>query len=203
VKIDLGKTLIISPHADDWFLGCTSIIKKGAGCVLILSTWDGEQQEILEELNQCWTRVVDKTGWEHKLLAFPARRFDKHVNELRETVYRYVVNLKPSAILVPAGRHPDHVITAREVDAATIHLNIALLYYYCDLLDRHPNPNIYSYLSAADMVEKQDTWRQVWKTQQYRVEKPETLGMRRDKPQLDELERFYLIRGEGEWLNDV
>ena len=201
MKIDLGKALIISPHADDWFLGCTSLIRNGTGCVIVLSTWDGEQTQILEELNLCWTRTVDKLGWEHKLLGFPARRFDRHVAELRDTIYKYIVELKPSAVLFPTGRHPDHVEAAKPIDAATVHLDLALVYYYTDLLDRHPDPNFHVYLSAVETLEKQSTWTQVWKTQQYRTEKPETLGLRRDKPQLDEIERFHVIRGQGEWIS--
>jgi LmbE family N-acetylglucosaminyl deacetylase len=195
MKIDLGNCLILSPHADDWFLGCSSIVKRFSGCVVLMSYWAGEQQDIMVEFEECWKRTADRSRWSYKILNFPARKFDLHAADIRDAIYKYVLQLKPTAILVPAGRHPDHMVTATQADAATIHVNAAFILYYPDMMDRNPTPCHLHYLPPDEVRAKNDVWVDVWRTQAWRAQDDKRL----DKPQLDELERFEVLRGVLEW----
>lgn len=178
LSFDRESVLIVSPHADDWFLGCLAVMhraEKGMIYILSGSGWENEQEQVDEETEEALTRASPK-GWIHGHASFSARRLEENRKEILDGIFYEITTFKPGTLLLPGGRHQDHETCLREGYRAALNSrDVSILYYFPSLND----PYIYGQrvnaevtLMLGDEVAKMKAavFEDVWKTQHHRRE---------------------------------
>ena len=178
LSFDERPVLIISPHADDWFLGCLAVMyrtDKGKVLVFSGSGWENEQAQVTAETNESWKRA--RTGdWTIKLYPFYARKLEESRTKILDLIFNEISDYKPGTLLLPGGAHQDHETSLREGNRAALNARgCTILYYFPNIKDH----TIYGMPIRSDITlmlgdevakMKHDVFEDVWESQHHRRE---------------------------------
>jgi hypothetical protein len=199
ISFDERPVLIISPHADDWFLGCLAVMyraEKGLVYVMSGSGWKEEQTQVDAETLESWKRAKPSSGWDFIQMAYPARSLEDHRAEILDIIFNKITSMKPATLLLAGGCHQDHETVQREgwkavsdpklandhrlcqregIRASINARDLSILYYFPSLNDHTVNfeyrdPTVTLLLGDEVALMKHTVFEDVWKSQHHRRE---------------------------------
>jgi LmbE family N-acetylglucosaminyl deacetylase len=185
MKLDFGRILIVSPHADDWFLGAMKFAITSEVRCLILTDWRDANTQV--EQDGAWKALNPAGGY--RLCHLTDGKLPEESSKLREILHGEINAFKPDTIITPNGVHQDHEAAWDEVRRTTINQPCALVICYPNLNCTLPLPTFTLHLSEEEAKLKERVFDEVWQSQHWR----------RQYCQLGEVELYNLVRGSKKW----
>jgi LmbE family N-acetylglucosaminyl deacetylase len=185
MKIDFGKCLILSPHADDWLLGCFSIVHRYSPHIVVFkasgpSTRSDQVEEELSKTRDLLKITVTEPSYDG-------------LDEVTDHIYHTVNDFDIDTVFLPAGPHRDHIMVRNAALDATMNHSCSIMYYWGNIRDinfacNHDNllPTGRIRLTPEEFRAKNEIMRDIWASQANRL----------SYMQLDEWERFRIGRWE-------